>query len=84
MRVRVSPAVAGATGTALRFVLAAAPGLLAAAAITYGVGQVYEPAGWITGGALVLSDVVWTRTAPARATRSTSRAHSPRGRGDQS
>lgn len=58
---RVSPAVAGGAGSAVRALALAVPGLAGAGAVAYGAWLAWPPAGWMTGGAIVLADVVWSR-----------------------
>ncbi|MEU8270142.1 hypothetical protein AB0B89_23660 [Sphaerisporangium sp. NPDC049002] len=52
---------AAPTGTLLRWLVAALPGLTGLLLVSYGAWLAWPPAGFITPGALLLADRAWTR-----------------------
>lgn len=61
------PALAGAVGAVLGFVLRATPGVTGLTLLSYGAWSAWHPAGWMVAGAGVLADTAWSRRAvPAR------------------
>ncbi|MBB2914865.1 hypothetical protein FHS43_006177 [Streptosporangium becharense] len=51
--------LAGAAGTALRWLATVLPGLAGLALMAYGAWLAWPPAGWMTAGGLLLVDRAW-------------------------
>lgn len=66
MLARLWYSLASAAGHVVRIGLAAAPALLGLGLLAYGAWLAWPPAGFMIGGLVVLSDVVWSRREPRR------------------
>lgn len=64
MRYRLWLALASLAGHLVRILLPAAPALIGLAALCVGAYMAWPPAGFMTGGLVVLADVVWSRREP--------------------
>lgn len=58
--------LAGAAGTALRWLATALPGLAGLLLASYGAWLAWPPAGWMTAGGLLLADRAWEQVRADR------------------